>query len=828
MPFKIETVIKIVTYYDENSGYCVLKDDLQRAFVGHLMFHPKHIVGIPVVIECNKSKGKYGIQYKFNSIQHDIPPLFYFLTGVIKGVQKNAALKLAEKYKNIGTLERALNNNEKDILKVKGIGKKSLEKLKNGLKHEKELYLLSELLLPYGISAFIVRKLYENYKKDKSSVSLIKEIKEEPYKVLTSVRGIGFKKADEIAVKSGIVKKDSIKRAKAAIEYIFYQITDNDGETAVYKKDIRDSFFEIFENDVFDEENFEKAFSELKKEGKLIEMEGGKGVLYTVIAIKKTEEYIYERIKKESNVFSFLSKGQELTADFFIKEYEKENGIKLDEVQKKAIIDFLTEKSFIYIIAGYAGTGKTTTSKGIVEFLKARDKKIVGCALSGTAANRLKSVSGIESYTIHSLLGYRRSKNGDFEFKHNEKNPLDYDLIILDEASMVNSYLFFHLLKAIDGKKTKLLLLGDDAQLPPIGWGEPFVNLLEWENVPKTKLEKIYRQSGDKVITLFANDIRKGNVPSDYKKSFYKDFKFVSFNVPYSVRNLPKEEKRAIREENNLAIRSYILEGYEKSAKDILSEIEKYKKEGGTEHLKNYIQRIQFITAVKNGPLGTNEMNIRIKNILNKVDNSAVENRDYITFKNRNGILKKFSLYDKVIHLQNQNMPCSPHQIKSNLIPDIIRSGSFVEEERVYNGQVGIITAIASDEENVYVEVCYPNENYYAYYYKEDFEYETVDLAYSITIHKSQGQEYSSVIMPITFSHFMNLNSKLLYTAVTRAKDKITIVGEDGAFAVACKKLEEIKRKTVLSILSKRNEKGKGPVEKNVEKNKRENDEIPF
>ena len=125
MPFKIETVIKIVTYYDENSGYCVLKDDLQRAFVGHLMFHPKHIVGIPVVIECNKSKGKYGIQYKFNSIQHDIPPLFYFLTGVIKGVQKNAALKLAEKYKNIGTLERALNNNEKDILKVKGIGKKA-------------------------------------------------------------------------------------------------------------------------------------------------------------------------------------------------------------------------------------------------------------------------------------------------------------------------------------------------------------------------------------------------------------------------------------------------------------------------------------------------------------------------------------------------------------------------------------------------------------------------------------------------------------------------------------------------------------------------------
>jgi exodeoxyribonuclease V alpha subunit len=544
-------------------------------------------------------------------------------------------------------------------------------------------------------------------------------------------------------------------------------------------------------------------------------------------------------LKKES--FGFLAKGQELTAEWYIEKYEEENGIKLDENQKKAVIDALTSESPVYIIAGYAGTGKTTTSKALVGFLKERGKKIVGCALSGAAANRLKSVTGIESYTIHSLLGYRKGKgNGDGKeesmFKHNSENPLEYDLIILDEASMVSAPLVYHLMRAVDTKRTKILMLGDDAQLPPIGWGEVFSDLLEWNGVPKTKLTKIYRQSEDKVISVFAGEIRQGKVPHGYKESGYSDFRFVSFNIPVKLSDLPPDVKKAYRDENNMKIRSYILNGFAGYRDDILKSLKKFEETKDFGLLKEYISRIQLISATKNGLLGTGEMNLEIKNILNPLPQSAKEGIDYLGVRNpRNGVLKAFSKYDKVIHLKNQDMFCSYVSISD---PDAVENGIYSSlGERVYNGQVGIIMKVIPkfDErkkkvEDTFVEVYYPNEGYFAYYTKEDFLTETIDLAYSITIHKSQGQEYKSVIVPMTFSHFNMLNAKLVYTAVTRAKDRVILVGEDGAFAVACKRLEDMRRNTNLKHLIQKESEKEIKKEPGIEKKSSENDidTLPF
>ena len=822
---KIDTVLTIVTYYNEENGYCVLKDENGKAFIGYTMFNPRDLLGIPVVINCKKTKSKYGIQYKFSEIEHNIPPLFHFLTGVIKGVQKSAAIEIANKYETINNLEKALKKNENEILKIKGIGKKSLEKLKTGLEKDKELYSLAEILLPYGVTPGTIKKIYSKYQDE----SIIKKLKKDPYSVLTSVRGIGFKKADKIVLKAKLADSKSIYRAKAGIVYIFLSVMEDKGETVFKRKDIKEKFYELISKNDFSDQDFDKAFNLLIKEEKLILVDK-ENDSYSFTTTAYIEKSIFNFVKKDS--FSFLSKGQELTAQWHIEQYEKENNIKLDKNQKKAVIEALISECPVYIIAGYAGTGKTTTSKALVDFLKKTGKKIVGCALSGAAANRLKSIAGIKSYTIHSLLGYRRNGNednkGESMFKYNSKNPLDYDLIILDEASMVSASLIYHLMKAINTKKTKILMLGDDAQLPPIGWGEVFSDLLNWKEVPKMKLTKIYRQGENKVISVFAGEIRQGKVPRGYKEKKYDDFKFVSFNIRAKLSDLSPDVKKEYRKENNLNIKKYVLNGFSRYKEDILKSLREFKKTKNPELLKEYISRIQLISATRNGLLGTVEMNLEIKNILNPLKEKDLKDIDYIAVRNiKNGVVKNFSKFDKVIHLKNQDMFCSQASF-SNV--DLIEKGVYSSlGERVYNGQVGVITNIIpkldkkNKPEDTYIEVYYPNEEYFAYYTKEDFFNEIIDLAYSITIHKSQGQEYKSVIIPVTFSHFNMLNAKLMYTAITRAKDRVILAGEDWAFIVACKKLEDIKRNTVLKHLIKEQEINKNRKEQKIDKNQENN-----
>jgi exodeoxyribonuclease V alpha subunit len=540
---RIETVLKKEIYHNQENGYTVFEDIQGRVFTGYLMNKPEKLKDINLIIQYKKVKTKYGIQYQIREIEYKVPPLYHFLTGVIKGVQKKAAIELAEKYQNIQNLEKVLYSNEKEILNIKGIGPKSIEKLKEGMENDRELYELAEILLPYGISSNIIRKIYSKYK----DFSIIKKLKEDPYRILTSVRGIGFKKADSIALKAKLAERNSIYRAKAAIIYVIEQLLSEEGESVFSKENIKTKFYELVSEKDLNVEKFEEAFNILLEEGKIIEV-NKKNSEYTLNFTHRMELEIFEFVKQDS--FNFLYNDEMVFVENFIKKYEEKNKIKLDGNQRKAVIEFLIRECPVYIIAGYAGTGKTTTSKALVEFLKEKNKNIVGCALSGAAANRLKSVAGIESYTIHSLLGYKRGKGNEeslYEdmFKYNSKNKLDYDLIIVDEASMVSAPLFYHLMKAVDTKRTKILMLGDDAQLPPVGWGEVFVDLLNYDKVPKTKLTKIYRQSEDKVIALFAGEIRKGNVPKDFKENKFSDFHFVPINIPFKLADLPVEKNLA-------------------------------------------------------------------------------------------------------------------------------------------------------------------------------------------------------------------------------------------------------------------------------------------
>jgi exodeoxyribonuclease V alpha subunit len=436
---------------------------------------------------------------------------------------------------------------------------------------------------------------------------------------------------------------------------------------------------------------------------------------------------------------------------------------------------------------------------------------IVACALSGNASNRIKTVTGYQAFTIHSLLGW----NGKY-FEYNEENKLPFKLIVLDEASMVDLFLFYSLFKAIDFTKTKLFIIGDNAQLPPVGLGEVFNDILQNYEVEKIILDKVFRQSEKQVINIFAQEIRKGKVPKGYKNK-YEDFEFIVIEEKdyfKKIREFTDDEKQELRTNINQKIYEQInslLDEYNESIlsflqdaiieKTIYQDIIKLQ-----EYSQRYISMLQIIAPQKKGITGTKELNKLAKSIINP---------DMSPFKN--GI----NVFDKVIHLENKNKYVvsledyfifkqgvnSVSKEDAELILEKIIDGEEEIKEmlntqftRVFNGQTGIVLDTFIYEENKFLSVYYPLENYVTFYSDYEINQEILDLSYAFTIHKSQGSEYLNVIIPVSLSDSYMLNNKLLYTAVTRAKKKLYLIGETYAFSIGVKKKDETVRKTLLKL----------------------------
>ena len=597
----------------------------------------------------------------------------------------------------------------------------------------------------------------------------------------------------------------------AGLIFTFKNYVSNTGSTVIEKKLLLNQSIEILkDNDgiysptLLDMENI---FMILFNNKELIEINANDTIYVTTPNILKKEELVINTTK-DIILQNWNLKFSKEEINALIKNYEKIN-FKLGDKQKEAVKKFISTKDAIFILAGYAGSGKTTTSRLILDTYASKIGKenIVACALSGNAANRIKNVTGYKAYTIHSLLGYTRKG-----FTFNKDNPLPYKLIVLDESSMVDLNLFTVLLDAIDFEKSKLFLIGDNAQLPPVGMGEVFEDLLNYSKVQKVILDKVYRQKENQVINIFAQEIRKGKVPIGYLKK-YEDFEFVKIEIDdyYQKRKeFSPQEFKKLKDVNYQKIQDYILKDaqlYKDTMKSFLEE----------EKFIDYISYYQVISPIKNGILGTKELNNKLKNILNPVISLAQENMDYIKVGD-----KKISIFDKVIHLQNKNKPAMKLLEKENLKSsvEIVYERLKNDQEkyiRVFNGQIGIVSNIFQiidiEEDEDYleetdynietiVEVYFPYEKYFTYYTLNEFSLGIIDLAYSITVHKSQGSEYQNVVMPITFSHFNSLNNKLLYTAVTRAKNGLTIFGETYAFGYACKNTKIIRRNTVAKIIN--------------------------
>ena len=773
---EITAVIKNVTYKNADNGYMVLKTNTGVTLCG--VYYDADIdlqgVQIKAVGEWQKHKA-YGIQFVFDELIIIENELFYFLTKVVKGLGRKLATFLID---SMGEekLEHVLDSDPEQLLEVKGIKEKKLRKIVGNWQRYRDLKELSKFLVPLGATHAFVQKAYREFEQDGN---IIQNIKDNPY-ILTQIKGVGFKTADKIGRAMGTEPFDT-HRIESCIEYVLFEYTDSNGNSCIAEPLLLNLANEelVSDEDDFRIEPalFRDVLKAMVEKEKIIFLKDGK---LTSSFLFNAESRIYEAMGERSETTSLP-----LVSDIeaYIRKKEEEMGIKFSEEQQEALRT-INKGYGVFVLCGYAGTGKSTIAKAILDLFRRRypADKIVCCAVSGIASDRIRKTSGYQAQTIYGLI-----------YKHKgEGKEFPYEVLLVDEASMVNTELLYKLILRLKNSCT-LILVGDPAQLPPIGAGEPFSDIIERNIAPSVSLTRIYRQSEDKVIAVFANEIRKAHIPDGYQSSQYSDFDFVDLSIPnyFAVRakvkknEMSESEFKDMKEKNTARIFDSLM-GIAESYKPLLAESLRQKNFAG------FLTTFQIITPMKGGTLGTDNLNDELQKLLNRF--ALHESKSMELGRVR------LALSDKVVHIQNTNIDCiSPADYRK---PE---RQQYFYKERIFNGMIGIIIAV--DKEDEVLHVFYPADKTiveYSFDEARDF----LRLGYALTIHKVQGSEFKHVLLPMTFSHFIMLNSKLLYTAITRARESITIVGEDYAFRAACRKKEATVRDTVLKLLEEKDLKG--------------------
>ncbi|MCK5915637.1 MAG: AAA family ATPase, partial [Deltaproteobacteria bacterium] len=616
---------------------------------------------------------------------------------------------------------------------------------------------LSKFLLPHGITPNLLIRIF-NALGDEA----VEKIRLNPYS-LTDIRGIGFKTADEIARKLGLDFSSS-HRVEAAINHLLLEAGDQDGHTYMVPETLYLQLSELLDNEAekVDPMTFEKVIREMQNQEKIIVDREQRIALKAFHYMESFLETFFRKRSQER--FQALLEATKVSQ--FIDQQEQQSGFTLAPQQRQIITMIGTGKRRLYALSGYAGTGKSTIAKIILNLLAENycdRKQITCCAFTGMAAARIRKLSGFQAYTIHSLLKYQ----GENHFEYNREKPLPYKVILLDEAGMVNTQIFYRLALAVPAT-TIFILVGDPAQLPPIGAGNVFGDILEKPYLAHTSLTQIFRQSKDSVLVHFANIIRKGEMPPDYEQS-YQDFIFMREDIPNYFqlkKELPEKELREIRGMCNDRIRKLILELAANAVK----------------RLKFPTWDFQVLTPVRRGPLGTEVLNHQLQNVFNPDSPCQTE---------RFGTI--FKVDDKVVHLQNKDMDCARYQ--NGIQPS--HTGSW-RRQRIFNGFVGIIKEIDLNNELFYV--IYPGPLTVRYNF--DHIRDIIDLAHCLTVHKAQGSQYKFVAIPLSNSHFMMLNNKWFYTAITRAEKKVYLIGQQFALKRSCTNVDTTIRNTFLSLKS--------------------------
>ncbi len=689
-----------------------------------------------------KEHKKYGKTFKFDFLKVNQKELFFFLNKIVKGFTKKISAELIEHF-GAEELVNILDNEIEKLLEFKGIKEKRLKKIQDSWKKFRSMRELGEFLSPFDVSATLLTTIATAMKDVPKPCA---KIKDNPY-ILTSIDSIGFKRADELALKMG-VEKEKEQRISAAMDYVLLEYCEQNGNSCIAKEILFGGLDELlgFSNKY---NLYEAALLERVAEQSIVIMKNDR---VSPSRLYEAEKFLYD---------TFISRAK-IESGGFVKDLDAflaESKLQLGKQQKEAVAKINTGASILFLV-GYAGTGKSTTSKTILNLLATRydSKEIITCALSGIASQRISDTTGYESATIQSLL-----------IKHEKEDRFPYLVVLIDEASMINSLLFARLMAKISNKAI-VIIVGDDAQLPPIGAGNVLSDALTLELAPIVKLTKIYRQSEEQAIALIANEIRAGQVP-EYRKK-YDDFEFVDISIQnyYALKNqLSQEELKNLRDANSNAIVAEIVHR-------VVESIEKARYRLKNKQIKEYLNYFQVITPMKGGILGSNNLNKVLQEYFNPNPSKCVKRGEL-----------EFRLMDKVVHTKNENM--------SSWSGEGFKEGEESHQRRIFNGMSGLLFKIQEEDEQVFV--FYPNEDLVVVYEYEELKSHLM-LSYALTIHKVQGMEYDIVIIPMSFTHFIMHNTKLIYTAITRAKHKCILIGEGAAFESGCRKFESTRRDTVL------------------------------
>lgn len=698
-------VIK-VRYVNEENGYSVFDLNTSDGEIKIVGIFDSVNIGESLEVEGEFTyDNKYGEQLNVSSYQKKLPSSTveiekYLASGIISTIgPKNASYIVKQFGKK--SLDIVFDETDK-LLEVRGIGKKSIEKIKKSVEELKFSKNILFHLTGLGISLSLSKKIYNIFRENTLEV-----INENPYKLIKNVKGIGFLKADEIALKNNL-DKNSPYRIESAILYVLTQKAINFGHV-YYPK--------------------EKLTNEVSKligvETELIEPVYMNLLLSSEVVIDNSFEesniYLDYLYVSESYIASKLAK-MALNDDFKIlfdiekeiKEAIKSLSIKLSKIQIDAIKSCFEEN--ISIITGGPGTGKTTIINTISKIYLDNGYNISLCAPTGRAAKRIEETTGIEAKTIHRMLGYIPSSYDDIgHFEYNEDNPLETDLIIIDEMSMVDVVLFEKLLRGTKDN-TRLIIVGDVDQLPSVGAGNVLSDLINSEKIKYTKLVDIFRQSESSNIIVNAHKINNGQEPILNEKN--SDFFFLKTETPAITRNV---------------------------VVDLIS------KRLPNAYGYDFSKDIQILTQSRKGICGVFELNRLLQDILNP----KTETTDELLVGN-----KLFRVNDKVM------------QTKNNYNLSFFDSDGE-ENFGVYNGDMGHIIFIDKSSKKLTVEM---DDNRVIDYTLEDLD--NLELAYAITIHKSQGSEFKSVIIPMFDGYRLLQTRNLLYTAITRAKENIVLVGD--------------------------------------------------
>lgn len=701
---------------------------------------------------------KYGKQFAFTTCEPEGGDLFFFLAKVVKGLGDTIARRVIKKF-GIDT-EWIIENEPHRLLEVSGIKEKKLAKVLESFHKFLPIRQLFAYLGPHGITKAMIVKIFSTLGDD--SVNLVMN---NPYK-LTEIHGIGFKKADEVAMATG-EEVDSPRRICECVKYVLNKIADDAGDTVVPKSTVISTvMFETSDKDgkpTISNAQTEAVIDSMLADEMLLAFKGGLSLQKLAFFEKKIYEIIKERVARPKQPIMGATEYK-----MIMTKIEKDMGFPL-VAEQRAAVDLVTGGDSTVAVCGYAGSGKTSTSKVMLEILSrvfGRDK-IMCVALSGMAASRVRKLSGFESGTIHATLKFAGEDS-----EYGPHNPLPYSVVLIDEGSMVNSWLFYKILAAL-GKNTILIMLGDIAQLAPIGAGDPFSDIVTLQLCPVAFLKEIHRQEVGSVLEKNANIIRQGRVPEGYREKGYKDFFFIDKSIPnwfQLKRSGSQSDLDAARQKNNDEIVEYIRRCCERLKPQ----------------MENLITDFQVLSPIRKGPLGVDSLNNEIQKVMNP---ASPEKREMTRFE------VIFREGDKVVHTQNKNMPVCTDVAFYLQDPDNV---NFGEDSRIFNGSVGYIHRVNKEEETV--DVVYPTIETVVRYEFSQMK-DIVELAYAMTVHKSQGSEYATVIIPVSTAAFMMMSNRLLYTGITRAKSRILLVGQSYMFERACKNLDTTKRKTVIQEL---------------------------